>query len=1102
MANLPLLPRLRAVALIALLAPPLAPHARAAMLLWDADPATAGAQDGAGTWDAVGTNWWDGGANVAWPDTASDIAVIGAGSGTANAITVSGTLNLNGIVFATPGSSNYVLSGGTLSLGGVSPTLSVATGVSPTISAILAGSAGFTKAGGGTLRIAGANAYDGATTISSGILVVADSGALGSTAGDTTVAAGQALQFDGSGGSLGLAENINVYTGNGILRNLAGSNTLGGLTTFFSSPDIRINGGSLTFAGGVTNAASANYSASLNGRAFIITKPITLNNGTLTFTSNGNNPANASELNVAGNDFALLRLNFGAYLKLGVANAWPTDVAVQFGWHTNSSSSATLDLNGYDQTVASLHYGLAYNNPSPDQKITGGGMLTVNLASGTNTYLGRITDGSGATALTKDGAGTQILSNRSGTATSYSGVTRVKNGRLQAGTTSSFSGSSPHTIDAGASLGLDGYTNAVGSLAGTGTVENASAAGAAATLTVGGDNTSPTFFGTIQDGTGGGALSLTKTGAGTQTLFGTNTFTGALTVNKGVLTVGGPTSNLAGAINITGASGAATLNVSNALATTAGGSIRAFTIANAAGRTGTVNVGASGSLTTPGMLVGEDGGGHATFTQSGGTVSIGSSGFWLCGNTSALTVAGGSFTSIAGVTYIAAGALGSSASALSVNGTGAITLGTLSFGVSSRNYTTAALNIGNGSAGGTLQVNTIGFGGGTGTSTMNFNGGTLVANGTFGNPAQVGTVVQSGGANINVVSPYTMTIPTALTDGGGGGGLTKSGAGVLKLTASNTYPGATVVLAGTLDLAADGALSSASIAVLAGATLSVTGRTDGALTVSAAQTLAGDGVVRGIVAQAGSVSPGYPIGTLTITGQLSAGGTAVTVFELGGTNSYDRLVVSDLQVLDGTLKVVTTNGYVPATGDQFLLITNTAGFLAGTFGGTDLPPLTNGLGWRVDYVGAEAVSLVVTGSPYAATPYEAWANAITNPALRGDQDDPDGDGQLNLWEYSQGSDPTNGAITAKLQWYRTNGLAVLKFNRATGAVDVVYEVEASYDFTNNALWDVIKSNVFGAGWAGVATVNETNSGPVVQVMVEDNEPLSQRRGMRLRVTRP
>ena len=38
--------------------------AHAATLTWDADPGTAGIQDGAGTWDTTTNNWYDGANNV------------------------------------------------------------------------------------------------------------------------------------------------------------------------------------------------------------------------------------------------------------------------------------------------------------------------------------------------------------------------------------------------------------------------------------------------------------------------------------------------------------------------------------------------------------------------------------------------------------------------------------------------------------------------------------------------------------------------------------------------------------------------------------------------------------------------------------------------------------------------------------------------------------------------------------------------------------------------------------------------------------------------------------------------------------------------------
>ena len=81
---------------------------------------------------------------------------------------------------------------------------------------------------------------------------------------------------------------------------------------------------------------------------------------------------------------------------------------------------------------------------------------------------------------------------------------------------------------------LNNFSNEIGSLAGAGLVRNANSGTTAATLTTGGDDTSTIFSGTIQNG-GGGALSLTKTGSGTQTMTGISNYTGAFDCINGYL---------------------------------------------------------------------------------------------------------------------------------------------------------------------------------------------------------------------------------------------------------------------------------------------------------------------------------------------------------------------------------------------------------------------------------------------------------------------------------------------------------------------------------------------------------------------------------------
>jgi autotransporter-associated beta strand protein len=82
---------------------------------------------------------------------------------------------------------------------------------------------------------------------------------------------------------------------------------------------------------------------------------------------------------------------------------------------------------------------------------------------------------------------------------------------------------------------------------------------------------------------------------------------------------------------------------------------------------------------------------------------------------------------------------------------------------------------------------------------VNFNGGTLQATTNQANFFSVDQVlVQNGGAGIDD-GGYSVGITQGLLNGGSGG-LTKYGAGILNLSATNTYTGATTVNSGTLRL--------------------------------------------------------------------------------------------------------------------------------------------------------------------------------------------------------------------------------------------------------------------------------------------------------------
>ncbi|WP_171026298.1 autotransporter outer membrane beta-barrel domain-containing protein [Mesorhizobium comanense] len=131
--------------------------------------------------------------------------------------------------------------------------------------------------------------------------------------------------------------------------------------------------------------------------------------------------------------------------------------------------------------------------------------------------------------FTKTGTGTLTVSGFANNNT-YSTATDVAQGTLKAGSANIFSKNSAYTVETGATLALNNFSQEIGSLAGAGSVTTGSA-----TLTTGGNDKSTVFSGGLS-GSGG----LIKTGSGTFELSGdSSTFSGATEVKTGTLLVTG-----------------------------------------------------------------------------------------------------------------------------------------------------------------------------------------------------------------------------------------------------------------------------------------------------------------------------------------------------------------------------------------------------------------------------------------------------------------------------------------------------------------------------------------------------------------------------------
>lgn len=227
-----------------------------------------------------------------------------------------------------------------------------------------------------------------------------------------------------------------------------------------------------------------------------------------------------------------------------------------------SIQAGTLDLNG--QTIAEKLWSdnaaatLANTSATAASVTTDIGLsnnLTINTTgdiSATRIIAGtiRTVTKTGAGTLTTTGsnhnnlttwdiqAGTVVFANTAGLASDRG--TAINGGTLKLSglNFNLINDGQAFTINSG-SFDLNGKGEAVASIGGTGgTVTNSSAT--TATLYVGGGvagTSSASFAGVIENGTG--VLKVVKEGSGTQTLTGTNTYTGDTTVKAGILAVDG-----------------------------------------------------------------------------------------------------------------------------------------------------------------------------------------------------------------------------------------------------------------------------------------------------------------------------------------------------------------------------------------------------------------------------------------------------------------------------------------------------------------------------------------------------------------------------------
>ncbi len=1011
----------------------------------------------------------------------------------------------------------------------------------------------------GTTILTAANSYMGPTTVSAGQLLAANAAALNpASGGAVTVAAGAALGYAAvADAPMGIHSTLAITGGAGTVIGASIGSTatsaelnVAGAATINGTYAVNIYG-----IAGVTPLAGTNsYTLLQGGPGSSLNPPapatlgIVFNNTNFTV---GAVTATASTVQVTVTGAAPLTNAYWVGGLSAAPNVWAaSDGSTASNWAATSASAAQALVPGPSAivtisatspitapvatvlganisiaglTIADTVNGLGLNADGFALNVGAGGItmsagvpastIAANVVLGagqawTNNSTNALTvsgtvSGPAGSALTKTGPGALILSGLN----TYTGATIVSSGAVTAGVASMAGIGGPLGINsaitlanvAGATLNLAGFNIQIGSLTGGGTTGGNIALGAA-TLTVGGDNTSPAAYAGIISGAGG---ALTKIGAGTLTLAGANTYTGATTISGGTLalTFGTISTNIlpsastltlgGGTLQLTGI-GTQTVNGLTAAASTVSnillGANETLTLgaltsvgANSPLNFNTAGSGANGATVGTGiiLLTGQTSGTPInygfTVTDAGGfgLATVNASNQVIRLTTTALLPA-------TGATSANDYRIDNNAGGASAAGSHALTVTASESAKSITVDTTAASGVLTLNSGRVLSNNTWIFGG-TGANAYQISGS---AGG-----AGLKAVASGNAITINNYNTGVVTISSPILDNGGNL-VSVFGTGTLILAGANTYTGATTVSGGTLQVPSGGSITRIS----GNTTVGNNNGDNGALSITGGAVSDSSGYLGNNAGSTGTatISSGnwsnfnslyvgyFGAGVLNVTGGAASSqngnylgynaGSSGTATVSGGTwSTNSSLTVGNsgagaLNVVGGT--VSSTSAYLGYNAGS----SGTATVSSGTWTG-------NGIGYL--YVGYSGVGVLnITGGavsiPYSYLGYNAGSSG-TVTASGGTWTSGtnlyvgySGVGALNL---------TGGAVSSQndnVLGYNLGSSGTVTVNSGTWTNGILYVGNSGIGLLNIAGGAVSDTSAYlgnNAGSTGTATVN-------------------------------